>query len=485
MLSDPKKSQAVLVGTYTYDYLDPLPAVRHNLSGLSQLLCDDAIWGLPKSHCKVLRDPETADSVTNELEKAANSANDTLLIYYAGHGLTASRTMELCLGLPGSRSNAIHSTLPYDWVRQIVLASKASRKVVILDCCFSARALVGGMSSTRSVADEASIEGCYVITSSAETRMSLAPPNETHTAFTGELLRLFEDGISDGPDLLSTSIIYENVKRSLMSKSRPLPQQRARNDGNQICFVKNAAHSTHSSPAGSFRTPQMIPVSQSRDVDPKQLTYDESISAYFLSEDQRTRLDEMIEDIRTRRQSLQDSGSISRQTLWQSTMLSYLLNAKGLISEAEVEAVRAVAGWEHLGLLSDPEALTARRGLGRILSGKAKIQKGRALSREIGNRAISILEEASLDAHRALGENNIETLRARFELLMAIRDSRTWLPWWKSGRPFLRDLESLVRDQSKALGYMHPDAEASRRILEGLERAKNSSSSTGWQWIHP
>ncbi|MEV6871687.1 CHAT domain-containing protein [Amycolatopsis sp. NPDC051128] len=241
MLADPTRSRAVLLGTHHYDHLEDIPSVADNVERLRQLLTDPTIWGLPEANCTVWLQPDRAESAATMLEDAATAATDTLIFYYAGHGLTASKTLELGLAVVNSRINARHTVLPFEWIRDPVLASRATRKVVILDCCYSGRA-IGGLAGGEDFAQEAEIEGTYIFTAAAETKKALAPPGERYTAFTGELINVLESGVDDGPPVLNMATVYENVRAALVSKSRPVPQQRNRNTADRIAFARNKAY---------------------------------------------------------------------------------------------------------------------------------------------------------------------------------------------------------------------------------------------------
>ncbi|WP_369383135.1 caspase family protein [Streptomyces sp. cg36] len=235
----------MLIGTsrYTDPGLTSLPAVAENLTALARLLRDPGIWGLPKTHCTVISNPATAAEVIDPIIEAAQQATDTLLLYYAGHGLIARRDAELHLALTGSRPNAAHTALPYATIRDELLNTRARRQVVILDCCYSGRAL-GRMASADAatvLADEAAIEGTYLIAAAAETRTALSVPGEPHTAFTAELLTTLRCGIPGQGPHLDLDTLYRHVETTLRAKQRPLPQRRIRNTADRLAF-HNRAH---------------------------------------------------------------------------------------------------------------------------------------------------------------------------------------------------------------------------------------------------
>ncbi|MFF3330379.1 caspase domain-containing protein [Streptomyces sp. NPDC002888] len=242
-LSDPVRSEAVLVGVHEYSVLENLPAVARNLDGLRQALTDPAVWGLPFGSCTVLPQPQSGQEVLDVVLESARRAQDTLIVYYAGHGLTDPHSDELCLALPGSDPERSYTSLRYEYLRQAVLdpMRRAQRIVVILDCCYSGRALLGRMSASDHIADQAAVDGTCVLTASAETRPALSPPGEWYTAFTGELITALTEGVPGRPDPLDMDTLYRHLHRQLASKSRPLPQQRNRNSGGLIAIARNRA----------------------------------------------------------------------------------------------------------------------------------------------------------------------------------------------------------------------------------------------------
>ncbi|QIY58857.1 oligopeptide-binding lipoprotein [Streptomyces sp. RPA4-5] len=247
ILPDPAASQALLIGVHDYESMPALPAVERNLAGLTGAFTDPELWGLPPAHCVALSQPPSAQDVLDTLSRVALRATDTLVVYYAGHGLIDPHSDELYLALPGSDQERLYSALPFEWVRRAVLDPRigARHKVVILDCCYSGRALAGGMSGTTQVADHALIDGTSLMAASAPTRKALSPPGEEFTAFSGELITALTEGIADGPPLLDMQTLYRHLYAALAAKARPLPQQRNRNTGGLIALARNRAHADH------------------------------------------------------------------------------------------------------------------------------------------------------------------------------------------------------------------------------------------------
>ncbi|MGW2063489.1 caspase family protein [Streptomyces sp. NPDC001937] len=237
---DPARSRAVIIGVHDYESLPKLPSVATTVNDLARLLSDSDLWGLRRPHhCKVLLNPQSPEEVLDVIHEAATEAEDAFVVYFAGHGLV-SASGDLYLALPQSHAGRLYGAVAYEEVRRLLVEEcTAPSKVVILDCCYSGRALVGHMGGTIEVATQAMVEGTYLMTSSAETKLSWAPEGEKYTAFTGELLEALDKGIPDGPDVLEMQTLFWHVRAALTAKSLPVPQQRARNAGHSIALVRN------------------------------------------------------------------------------------------------------------------------------------------------------------------------------------------------------------------------------------------------------
>ncbi|MFF3959540.1 DUF3710 domain-containing protein [Streptomyces sp. NPDC001890] len=238
VLPDPGASRAVLVGTSRYQHLEQLPAVSNNLQALAGLLSGPLSLQLPAQHVAVVENPDAAHTVVSEVRQAAAEATDTLVIYFAGHGLIDPQDT-LSLALPHTVVGRIETGLPYEWLRQVLLLdSRAERHVVILDCCYSGLAL-GRMSASPGLADQAAVEGSFLLAAAAETRTALAPVGDTYTAFTGTLLDTLRHGIPGGPALLDLGTIYRHLRLTLEARGHPVPQARDRNSGARVALGRN------------------------------------------------------------------------------------------------------------------------------------------------------------------------------------------------------------------------------------------------------
>jgi len=242
VLPDPGRSRAVLIGASAYRHLEDLPAVRNNLSGFRDVLVAPALGGLSADHCMVLAEPARPVDVYRTLRQQAAAAEDTLLVYFVGHGRTGRRN-ELFLCLPDTDPDELpYSAWPYDELRRVVADSRAAKKVVILDCCFSGRALADQAGDEETILGQVGIEGTYLLTATAANAVALAPPGERYTAFTGTLLGLLTKGIPGGPELLTFGQIYPRLQHALTSRQLPRPRQQGSDTIAHLALTRNLAY---------------------------------------------------------------------------------------------------------------------------------------------------------------------------------------------------------------------------------------------------
>ncbi|MGN2638616.1 caspase family protein [Nocardia takedensis] len=220
-------SRAVLVGVGRYDLLHDIPSAANNVLDLHRLLTSPGAV-LSTQHCRTLRDPAGTQQIGDEVERAAEEASDTLLVYFTGHGVLDSRG-RLYLALTNTDPDRIRWTaLPFATVREAIAESSARTRILILDCCFSGRAFDALSTGPDAVLGQAEIEGTYTITSSSRNEPSFAPPGHRHTAFTAALI-----AAASTPDL-SLDDLYNRTRRHLRERGHPDPQRRAVNTAGRL-----------------------------------------------------------------------------------------------------------------------------------------------------------------------------------------------------------------------------------------------------------
>ncbi len=251
-LPDPERSRVVLIGTSRYEdeKLPDLAAVRRDIEDLKAALTDSVYGFVPENHCDALEDEGDIRLIGRRLRRSANQAEDLLLVYFAGHGLTAGRRHELYLALRDTEwEEPEFNALEYDKLRSAVLNSPATTKVIILDCCFSGRVFGDGMADPATeVIGQAEVDGSYVLASAHRDQVSLILPGEDHTAFTGRLLKLFHDGVPGGPELLTIEDIYQQLRAQMKAQGLPQPHKRGSDNANLLAVVRNRAFALTAKP---------------------------------------------------------------------------------------------------------------------------------------------------------------------------------------------------------------------------------------------
>nr|WP_084143502.1 ATP-dependent Clp protease proteolytic subunit [Amycolatopsis taiwanensis] len=245
-LPDRPRSRAILIGTGSYQdaRLPDLPSVANNLTDLKAVLTDPDTGVFDAEHCTLVEDPTDDRRVAMLLADIATAADDVLLVYYAGHGVIGARQHELYLGLTTTDlDRPQYSALPFAWVRDELLDSRASTKVLILDCCFSGRAIDDFMADHESlVLGQVDVSGTYTLTSTSANTPALAPPGARYTAFSGELLALLRDGITAGPAELDLHLLYQQLRHRMAAKGWPIPKQRGTDNVHDLALGRNPAH---------------------------------------------------------------------------------------------------------------------------------------------------------------------------------------------------------------------------------------------------
>jgi hypothetical protein len=239
----PRLSNALLVGSphFTSDAISDLPSVTNNVSALAEALTAPVTGVVDPARCRRLISPRAQHEVGAALDEAVNEAVDTVIVYYAGHGLLTPRGA-LHLAVADTDPNRVaYTAVPVEWLRMALAESPAKNRILILDCCFSGHATAAMTSIPSAVTAAIDITGTYTLTSAPAYSASIAPPGERFTAFTGELLRVLHDGIPGAGDLLSLRDIYTALVRGLRGRGMPQPQHLGTGLADHIALGLNAA----------------------------------------------------------------------------------------------------------------------------------------------------------------------------------------------------------------------------------------------------
>jgi hypothetical protein len=188
---------------------------------------------LKADHCVVVGEPQAPPDIGTAVAEAAREARDVLLIYYSGHGIVDDGgTLHLALSTTDP-AQPRWSALSIDVLRREVAASPAAVKVLVLDCCFSGRAIEAMSDGQGVITGQLGITGTYTLTSSPATSTSYAPQDATYTAFTEALL-----GALRSQDPLTLDELFAQVDQHLSVRGFPRPQRRTVNAAGDVMLVK-------------------------------------------------------------------------------------------------------------------------------------------------------------------------------------------------------------------------------------------------------
>jgi Caspase domain len=257
---DPRRSYAVLIGASAFASaeLADLPAVAGNLTGLAGVLTDPALGAFPPGRCVVIADPASAETAGRILREYAARAEDTLLIYWAGHGEPGpAGDLFLSVTDTGTGEPPAGGALAISRVRDALLHSPAAHRILILDCCLSGPA-VPLSAVTEALSGQASIEGAYALVSASPSPFHFSPPGTMYTALTGTLIGIMRNGMPDGPEFLTFADIYGQLLYVLASRGLSLPRQFGPGTAGQLALTRNPAYhrgQDHDPPAGAGHPP--------------------------------------------------------------------------------------------------------------------------------------------------------------------------------------------------------------------------------------
>jgi hypothetical protein len=236
-------SHLVLIGSGNYEHasLPALPVVRNNLADLKKVFTDAAVSDLQPRDITVCLDPRSMIDFGDALSGPADTATDLLLVYFSGHGLVNSQgDLYLAIG-PTDPSRPNWTAVPMEAIRATVRDSPARNRVLILDCCFSGRAIQALADGDSVIYGQTEVSGVCTITSTSPNRTAVMLPGDSHTAFTGELFALLSDGIPGGPEFLSLGVIRRRLVQALRTKGLPTPQTHGTDTVDLLDLVRNRA----------------------------------------------------------------------------------------------------------------------------------------------------------------------------------------------------------------------------------------------------
>ncbi|WP_433261303.1 caspase, EACC1-associated type [Actinosynnema sp. CS-041913] len=180
--------------------------------------------GLAEENLSVVLDPAGPRELGERLLAVAEEATEVLVVHFVGHGvvgpddalyLATSATDDPAKGL------AHHRALRYAELKDVVAHCPARSVLLVLDCCFAGRA--AGLDPVRRSLADSTRDGVYQLASAGGDEAAWAPAGSPHTAFSGELVRLLDEGVAGGPRMLTLDDVFEELSARLGDRGYPRP----------------------------------------------------------------------------------------------------------------------------------------------------------------------------------------------------------------------------------------------------------------------
>jgi uncharacterized caspase-like protein len=257
---------ALIIGNSQYNdkTLSQLATPQLDALALADVLRNPAIGAFNK--VEIFLDEEN-HYLRREIERffARSDRDDTLLLYFSGHGVRDELSGELYLATIDTEPEYLYSTaVPAEFIRRVIRKSRAERKILIFDSCFS-----GAVTSEMLAKGEANVAVCQqfgrgVVILTASTALQRAFQGDTikelrkggqsvFTHFLVEGLKTGEAAQGDNP-FITISDLFRYAERQMWYK-RPdqTPQMTGIEQQGEIVIAKSVKPRKVALPVGVAR----------------------------------------------------------------------------------------------------------------------------------------------------------------------------------------------------------------------------------------
>ncbi len=236
--------RALLIAINDYEHWTPLSAPRKDVDALADVLRRRYLF--EDSDVRVLYDID-GDALDDALRTLARSAgaDDSVLVYFAGHGHQDKLTKTGYWVPRDGRENKPRDYLSGEQIRGILAASRAKHVALISDSCFSG-ALIRTQRAGRQI-DDSYYARMYakrsfeVLTSGSNEPVADAGA-EGHSPFAYYLIRKLED---PGQPYLDLTDVFQAVRKNVQNYSNQVPLfgklQRTPGEGGGFVLVARGA----------------------------------------------------------------------------------------------------------------------------------------------------------------------------------------------------------------------------------------------------
>lgn len=251
----PEETLIILIGCSDFpedSSLKPIKPIGANLSKLRSIFSDiNTFNGIPEKNITVIQNEKNYE-ILNKVEELSQLDSDALVVYYAGHG-EREKGRTLYLTATNTRKDRLISTaIEFERLNKIIQASKATKKFLILDCCYSGLAALGTDNEPLLEEELTNITGTYIITSSPSNMVSYFHENEEYTFFSSELINLLTSGLDNNAPFIEIGEVFEYIKSNSRRKNHPLPMQKnTLNASGKVYFANNYRYLDYSKKVNS------------------------------------------------------------------------------------------------------------------------------------------------------------------------------------------------------------------------------------------
>ncbi|MBH8572359.1 ABC transporter substrate-binding protein [Nostocaceae cyanobacterium CENA369] len=239
---------ALLIGVSEYEPgLTPLPAATNDVEAMRQVLHNPEIGGFDE--VKVLINPQQHEmAVAIETLFDGRQRDDLILLFFSGHGIKDENgklyfaTCNTCKTDRGVLVKA--TTVPANFVHEVMSNSRSKREVVILDCCFSgafAEGLLARDDGFVDVRNQLGGEGRAVLTSSTSTQYSFEQQGADISTYTRYIVEGLKTGAADRDEdgWISVDELHEYAGKKVQEAAPAMkPEIYAIKEGYKIYLAK-------------------------------------------------------------------------------------------------------------------------------------------------------------------------------------------------------------------------------------------------------
>ena len=237
--------KALIIGISRYDKLQALDLCENDAKEISDVLVKQGYEILDNHRLIGYVTHQTMRQTIRQFFKG-NKREDTLLLYFSGHGLPDGTGKHYLAPSDIDPDDPFDKGIDFESLQYIAENSNSSKRLTILDCCFSGAVGLDGVKgeneisrakSARDVIDRRMkrSEGTYLLASSLAFQQSLIKKDLGHSLFTYYLLEGLKgkEGYKDSAGYVTADLLHNYIFDNMTEKDgmqRPIKKARISGD---------------------------------------------------------------------------------------------------------------------------------------------------------------------------------------------------------------------------------------------------------------